>query len=179
MSSDTAQPGEPEKPPVTTIASFRDLLAYLSEQNVPHAVNTQTQVVEIPTKSPPLEGIVYLRWEKELPYVQVIHPLALNVPAHRVNDIEKALSRANNAIALPGFGFDYERGTLYFRLTLPMFAEGMLASTFQRMILGCVNNARDFFLAFRGIIDGRPGEEVLEAAIAFAQARAEKASLRD
>src|SRR5687767_15334910 len=151
----------------TLLTSFRDLLAYLGEQNVPHAVNAEAQIVEIPTKAPPLDGVVYLRWERDTPYVQVIKPLALNVALERIRELETALCRVNNAVVLPGFGFDYERHTLYFRLTLPVFPEGMSSSQLQRLVITCVGTARDFVVPFQGVLDGSPGCDILQAALAY------------
>lgn len=157
-------------PPVLT--SFRELTAYLAEQNVPHAVNGDAQIIEIPTKSPPLEGTVYLRWEKNEPLVQVIHPIVLSVKEpEKIRELEKAICRINNALPLPGFGFDYERGTLYFRLSIPMFPEGMNANTFQRLVLECVKYARDFLIPFRRVLEGKPGEEIIAAAMEYAQTK--------
>jgi hypothetical protein len=157
-------------PPVLT--SFRELVAYLGEQNVPHAVNAEAQIIEIPTKSPPLEGTVYIRWEKNEPLVQIIHPLALSIQEpDKVRELEKAMGRINNALPLPGFGFDYERGTLYFRWTVPMFPEGMNANTFQRLVLECVRYARDFLIPFRRVLEGKPGDEIIAAAVEYAQSK--------
>jgi hypothetical protein len=155
-----------------TLASFQDLVKYLDEQKVPHAINAEAQIIEIPTKSPPLEGTVFIRWEKHEPLVQIIHPLALSVKEpEKIRELEKAMGRVNNALPLPGFGFDYERGTLYFRLTLPMFPEGMNAHTFQRLVLECVKYARDFLIPFRGVLEGKPGEGIIAAAVEYAQAK--------
>jgi hypothetical protein len=154
----------------TVIRSFGDLLAYLGEQNVPHAINAEQQIVEIPTKAPPLGGVVYLRWERDTPYVQVIKPLGLDVPAERIGDLETALCRVNNALVLPGFGFDYERHTLYFRLTLPVFPEGMDTTHLRGVLLSCVQSARDFIVPFAGVLAGTsPGSEILTAALAYQQ----------
>lgn len=152
----------------TVIRSFGDLLAYLGEQNVPHAVNAEQQIVEIPTKAPPLDGVVYLRWERDTPYVQVIKPLVFDVPAERIRDLETALCRVNNALVLPGFGFDYERHTLYFRLTLPIFPEGMVPTQLRGLLLSCVQSARDFLIPFAGVLDGTsPGSDILTATLAY------------
>ena len=155
-------------PPVLT--SFRELIAYLGEQNVPHAVNADAQIIEIPTRSPPLEGTVYIRWEKQEPLVQVIHPMLLAVKdPEKLRELEKAICRINNALPLPGFGFDYERGTLYYRLSIPMFPEGMSANTFQRLVLECVKYARDFLVPFRAVLEGKPGEDIIAASLEYAQ----------
>jgi hypothetical protein len=156
--------------PSPVLTSFRELCVFLGEQNLPHAVNAEAQIIEIPTRSPPLEGTVYIRWEKTEPLVQLIHPLAVDVTgSERVRELEKAICRANNALPLPGFGFDYERGTLYFRLTVPMYAEGMSANTFQRLVLECVKYARDFLVPFRGVLEGLPGDDIVESALAYAR----------
>jgi hypothetical protein len=156
--------------PVTTVATFSQLLEALSEQNVPHAVVSESRTVEIPARHPPLDSVCYLRWEKELPYVQVICPLALGTPADRHRDLEMAIVRVNNAVPFPGFGLDHERGTLYFRYTVVIHPEGVPTAGFQKVVLAVMNLARDFVLPFREVIGGKPGDQILQAVIAQAKA---------
>src|SRR5262249_47396897 len=115
---------------------------------------------------------VYIRWEKQLPYVQVIHPMVLDVPVERLAEVEHAICRANNTIAVPGFGFEYSKRFIYFRLCVPIYEEGIAAASFQRQILGAIRNARAFLLPFREVVEGKPGEEILSLAVAHARAAA-------
>ena len=151
------------------IATFPELLAVLAEQNVPHTINADARSVEIPARNPPLDSVCYIRWEKELPFVQVICPLVSAVPVERHVELRAAICRVNNAIPLPGFGLDPERGTLYFRHTLGI-AECISPGTFQLMVLAVMNAARDYLVPFRGVIDGKRGDEILAAVVAHAAA---------
>jgi hypothetical protein len=146
------------------LASFEDLLAFLDEAKLPHKADAGTQLVEVPTSSGPLRGSVYIRWERQLPYVQVIHPMVLDVPPERLADVERAICRANGGIALPGFGFEYEKRFIYFRLCVPVYEEGMLTASFQRQVLGVIHNARDFLVPFREVVAGRSGDEIMSLA---------------
>lgn len=146
-----------------------DLAAVLMAQGVPHVHNAQARTIELPARSPPLDSLCYLRWDKELPFLQVICPLLLAVPADRHRDLETAICRANNAIPFPGFGLDHERGTLYFRHTLLVIPE-LTAAVIQRVVLAVTTSARDFVVPFRDIVDGKPGAELMQAAVAYAQA---------
>jgi hypothetical protein len=150
------------------LTSFSDLIAFLDDAKLPHHADASQQVVEVPTSSGPLKGSVYIRWERQLPYVQVIHPMVLDVPAERLGDVEHAICKANGTVPLPGFGFEYGKRFIYFRLCVPMYDEGMLTGSFQRQVLGVIQNARDFLLAFRDVAAGRPGDEILELAVTHA-----------
>ena len=147
------------------LKAFPDLLAYLTESNVPHRGDPETQMVELPVLSPPLVGQVYIRWEKKLPFVHVVHPFVARVPPERIPEIETAICRANTVIALPGLGYEYDLRFVYMRVTVPVFEEGVVALTFQRLVRGVLQNAKDFLGPFRDIVAGKPGAEVMALAI--------------
>jgi hypothetical protein len=150
---------------IETLKTFADLIEYLTERNVPHRGDLASQVVELPVRSPPLVGHIYVRWEKTLPFLQVIHPFVTNVPAERVPEVETAICRANTIIPLPGLGYEHERRFVYMRLCMPIFQEGMVALSFQRLVRALIQNAKDFIGAFRDIVAGKPGAEVMALAI--------------
>src|SRR5262249_24366214 len=125
--------------PIERIASFCDLLNLLTETNTPHRADVDRQVVEIPTAVPPLNGPLVARWEKNLPYVQIIHPVVEAVPAARRADVIDAICRANNAIPLPGFGYHYDLHFVYMRLCVPMYEEGMLSTSFRKQLASVVS----------------------------------------
>ncbi|HKA91590.1 MAG TPA: hypothetical protein VKE22_28200 [Haliangiales bacterium] len=156
--------------PIERIASFSDLLNLLTETNTPHRADVDRQVVEIPTAVPPLKGPLVARWEKNLPYVQIIHPVVEAVPAARRADVIDAICRANNAIPLPGFGYHYDLHFVYMRLCVPMYEEGMLSTSFRKQLASVVSNAREFAVPFMKIVQGEPGERILELAVAAAAA---------
>jgi hypothetical protein len=55
------------------------------------------------------------------------------------------------------------------RLCVPMYAEGMLATSFQQQVLAVINNAKDFAEAFRDIVAGEPGASVMSLALKHAR----------
>jgi len=150
---------------ITRLTKYADLLEYLQENQVPHRADPAMLAVEVAVTTPPLNGALYIRWEKHLPYVQIVHPFVVDVPESRVPAVETAIIRANNIIALPGLGFHHDRRFIYMRLCVPMYEEGMLASAFQKQVMSVLNNARDFVGAFRAIVGGRPGEEIMALAV--------------
>ncbi len=147
------------------IASFADFVALLQEDKVRHSLDESAQIVQIPTRSGPLEGTLFVRWEKHLPYVQVIHPMITDVPADRVATVESALAYINHAIALPGFAYDHDRRFIYNRVCLAVEPSGIDAAFMRTMIMACVNNARDFLLALRGVLAGDPPSGAVKAAV--------------
>jgi hypothetical protein len=149
----------------TRLTHFPDLLAFLGENHVSHRLDGANQLIELPVGAPPLSGVLYIRWEKKLPFVQLIYPFVGDVPADRVREVETAICRANTMSALPGLGYEYEKRFIYMRLCVPVFDEGVLASSFQRQLLGVVQNAKDFVGAFRDIIAGQPGAEIMALAV--------------
>lgn len=150
---------------ITRFTSYQDLVAYLVEHHVPHEAQPDNLVVEMPVNAPPLAGLLYIRWEKQLPYVQIIHPFVLDVPEDRIREIESALCHANTIIALPGLGFEYQKRFVFMRLCVPMYEEGMLAASFQRQVLGVLQNAKDFLAPLRDVVAGASGKDVLALAV--------------
>jgi hypothetical protein len=153
-----------------TLASFQDLLDLLSAEGVASAPGADPMTVEIPARSGALDSVCYIRWEQEIPCVQVICPFALAVPAERHAELEGAIVRVNNASPFPGVGLDHERGTLYFRYTVVVYPDGVPAATFQKVVVSVVNHARELIVPFRGVIEGQPGAQILAAVLAHAQA---------
>jgi hypothetical protein len=143
------------------LTKFDDLLAYLRENNVPHKPDPDG--VELGLGN----SIVYVRWEKALPYVQLIHPFIGNVPRERERDLEIALCRANATIKLPGFGYDHINHILYMRLCMQLYENGVSPATFQRQVFAVLENAKQFLPPFRDIIAGAPGDSVLDLALKY------------
>jgi hypothetical protein len=91
---------------VTHLSRYADFVEYLNENNIPHRADAAAQLVSMPVAASAVGGLLYIRWEKKLPYVQIIHPFVVDVPDDRLHEAETAICRANNAIALPCLGFD-------------------------------------------------------------------------
>jgi hypothetical protein len=153
------------------VQSYEELVSFLSDERAPLSQDRDAQVVKIPARSEPLDGFVYLRWEKNLPYIQVIVPMLLDVPEARAAEVIDALARVNHAIALPGFAYDHAKRFVYFRLTLALDAEGIRTDLLRRMILGAVANARDFILPMQAVVRGEPGARILELVIELERQR--------
>jgi hypothetical protein len=158
-------------PPPVVLATFADLLARLQADNVPHqVVDPERQVVAVPANLGGTPTQTVFRWETGSPLFQIIVPMPFPVPADRVAAYESALVRVNNAIALPGFGFDHDKGLPYYRLSLPRETDGGLRlELLQRMLASAVANARDFLGALRGVTTGGSPADVIKAAVAEKQ----------
>lgn len=157
------------------LTKFEDLVAYLTESKIPHRADAEHLAVQLPVDNPPNAGAVFVRWERGLPYVQVIYAF-LEVPPARIQAIESAICRANNSIKLPGFGFEYDSRYIYMRLAVQLYDGGIPAESFRRMVLAVLENARELVEGFRGVVNGAEPERVVELAIAAAKASATKPS---
>jgi len=155
---------------IARVASFADLITLLSETLTPHRADHERQTVEITTTAPPLIGPLVVRWEKKLPYAQIVQVIVESVPRSRLSQVEDAICRTNHTIALPGFGYSFDRDLIYMRLCVPIYEEGMTASAFTRQLASVASNARQFAVPFRRVVEGEPGERILELAVAEATA---------
>ncbi len=157
---------------IARLTKFDDLIAYLKENNVPHKADPADQGVEVAVASPQDAGSIYIRWEKDLPYVQVIYPFIGNIPDARVPDVESAVVRVNNTIKLPGFGYEHGNHLLYMRLCVQLYDDGISATAFQRQVFAVLQNAKEFAGAFRDVVAGASAKDVLDLAIKHNQAPA-------
>src|SRR5262245_27370964 len=144
------------------MATFDDLLGFLSEEQASFRHDAAAQIVELGARSGAFEGPVFLRWERHVPYLQIVAPMVHDVADDRVAEIEDAICRANHAVALPGFGYDFVKRFVYFRVTVPLERDGVAAELMKRTILAAVNNARDFLPAFRAVAAGTAGARALQ-----------------
>ena len=148
---------------VSTVTSFTELSETLRIRGVSFLFDPDRKVIETPVDQTPLKATLYLRWEDKAPVLQLIVIMIEGIPLKRLHELESACCHANAAIALPGFGIDYTRNSLYNRLTLPT-AGGIPAVTLDRMMLSVVANARDFLAAFQAVIAGQPGTDIIKLA---------------
>jgi hypothetical protein len=156
------------------VGSFEELLGFLRDENIAYREDVPAQIVELAVSSPPFEGALFLRWERELPYLQVVAPMIQEIPDERVREVEDALCRLNHAVALPGFAYDFNRRRVYFRQAVALDGDGLGAEMVRRAILATVANARDFLLPLRAVVDGDAGARVL--ALVLEQERARQAA---
>lgn len=156
----------------SAVKSFEQLVAFFTAQNFPHQADPARQLVELPSKAAPLPGNLYVKWERTVPFLQLIHFMIDGVPAERVPEIETAALRLNNLLEVGGFGFDHETRRLYCRLTVPVFpSDGIEPMTLNQLGTGVVRNALEFHSVFQEIIDGARGDQVVEAYQRLAQQR--------
>lgn len=142
---------------------------WLEQSKQRHRVDSAARSAELSIPEAwPSTGSVTFRWATGQPYLQLDHGFVFDVPEARIRAVETAIVHANNIIALPGLAFDYEHRTVHMRLAVPMYDDGMLASSLKAQLVGVLKNAADFVVAFQAIVAGRPGEQVMQLALAAA-----------
>src|SRR5512135_2976123 len=154
------------------LTNFTDFVAYLEENKVPHRSDANALAVQLPIAESAGAGAVLVRWERDLPYVQVIYPFITDVPTARILAIESALCRVNTTIRLPGFGLEYDSRAIYMRLCVQLYDGGIPALACEQQIRAVLQNARESGAAFREVVAGAPAENVVDIAIKHAQAAA-------
>jgi hypothetical protein len=148
---------------MSAVHTFADLVKYLTENNIPYRADEEAQTVEVPSgQSPPLFGNTYVRWERAVPFIQIIQFMVDDVPADRVTELEAAIVRVNNTLEVGTFGFDHANRRLYSRLTVPLFPEGLATAAVNKLCNFCVSIAVDFLDPMQAVIGGKPGAQVIE-----------------
>ena len=135
------------------LQNYDELLAYLRAQGATCTEVRAHHAVELPTHAPPVEGALVILWNPDPQLVQLIHPLPFAVPPERVAAVEGTLLRLNHALALPGFGYNYETARVYYRLVLPRQPSGAIAEEdVGRAATTVMSTLREFWVPLRAII---------------------------
>ncbi len=146
---------------MAAVHTFEQLVTFLNDNKFPYKMDPAHQVLELPSKAAPMPGNLYIKWEKTVPFLQLIQFMIENVPEARIADVLEAIARLNNKLEVGGFGFDHDRRRLYCRLTVPVFApDGINPTTLNQIGAGVVRNAKEFVEPLRAVVEGKPGAEV-------------------
>jgi hypothetical protein len=144
------------------LASFEDLIAFLTKSGIPHHVDAADHAVEVSTTPPALAAPVIVRWEPAIPYIQIIQELTNRVPDDRVRDLEAALARVNDVAMIAGYQFSYQTRVVYYRLTVPIYDGGIASDALDHAMTAVLNNAVQLEPAIAKVVAGTPGENILE-----------------
>jgi hypothetical protein len=142
------------------LRSFEDLVAFLVKQEIPHQVDAPDHAVQVATKPPALPNVVFVRWEQQIPYLQVMQQLAGPVPDDRVREVETALAHVNDVAMIPGYGYSYETKVIYYRLSVPIYDGEISSDALDRAMTTVLNNALQLAPALRKVVEGSPGAGV-------------------
>ena len=149
------------------LRSFDDLIALMNRDGVFHQVHAEDKSVRIPTEKRALDGVLIIRWQDRDNVLQFIHPMPFEVPPERSAAVERAITRINHALALPGFGYNHDTRLLYFRIAAPLLPDGVSETLVAAVFRAAVRTASDFYLALQRVAcDGaNPDSVVADAQI--------------
>ncbi len=123
------------------LTSYRDLIAVLTRDRVPHGSRPEHRLVELGGAGEPL----IVRWEADGAAIQLVQPLPFRIDPARVGAVETLLLRLNHNLRLPGFGLDHEHHVVYYRATIPLPADGTIEEEdFLGLVAAARSTARDF-----------------------------------
>jgi hypothetical protein len=145
----------------TRLDSFDDLIAFLGAEGATFRHDTAAQLVQLSIGAP-TGGSLFVRWERTLPYLQVVATILSDVPEDRLREVMDAVIRLTHALPLPGFGVDLTRRQIYFRTTLTVSDDGLPVDVLKRAILAVAASARDFAGPLDKVVKAEPGARVLQ-----------------
>lgn len=106
------------------ISSYDDLAGFFAESGLQHQAEPEQSLVKVPTRSGPLEGVLFIRWEESQQVVHLVQTIDLAIPEDRLPALALAIAILNHALALPGFGINVGQRQCYFRITMPIRPDG-------------------------------------------------------
>ncbi len=145
------------------LKSVEDLAAFLGKNGVPHQLDKEHHIVQIATRPPAIAVPVIVRWETEIPYINLIQQMSGPIPDERKAEIEAAVSHINDVAMIPGFGYSYANKVAYYRLAVPVYEGDISTDSLDKAITAVMNNAKQLEAAIKTVIDGAPGATVLSA----------------
>jgi hypothetical protein len=152
------------------IKNFQELVASLKGAGVTCRADEAEQVFEARLQAPPLDSVIFGRWEKTLPLLHLLCPLVDGISDERLADVETAVCRANNVAVVPGFGIDYGKRAVYFRVSQPLL-NGISSAALDAQFEIVMSHARDYFTSFVDVVrKGSPGEGIIDLAEAWVAA---------
>src|SRR5262245_56526542 len=107
------------------VATIDDLVALLNADGVTFTRHEADRMIEVSTESGPVKGRMFIRWETQVPFVSVIHPIVMDLAPERIPAMNECVTLLNHAILLPGFGIDPQKRFAYFRVIIPLEPAGM------------------------------------------------------
>lgn len=144
------------------LQSFAELKSFLEGRKIPLRADDERQVLEIPTYIRGEQHLALIVWDPRATLVHVIQPLSIDTAPDRVTQMTDALARVNHQLVLPGFGFDHDRNTVYFRWVVPRESEGgMTEEGLDRAIRTVLETCRDFMPGLREVGAHMPSSEVI------------------
>jgi hypothetical protein len=150
--------------------TFEELIGYLKSQNLVRQADSKRQIVEVPSQGAPLPGNLLIKWEKDLPFINIVHFMIEKIPADRLSELESAIARVNNKLELAGFYIDHDSMRLYARLIVPVLPPHGIEATDLNTLGGiCVRSGQEFRDTFQAVVDGRPGAEASQIYRALAE----------
>jgi hypothetical protein len=152
------------------VHTFDEFAAALEKMKVPHRAILATRELELQSHTS-LPGPLTFRFEKNVPFITVRQYLLDDVPEDRMTELERAVTRVNHHLEVPGFGLDHLRRRLYFKLAAPVM-NGIEVDTLNKLAKGVLANAKEFAASFQAVASGRPGTEIAEIYKDYAQSRA-------
>lgn len=134
------------------ITSYEELLDLLRKDGVLHQADLEERSVTIPTGRGELRGVLVIRWQADQGVMQLVQSLPFKVPDEQHAAYESALARINHALLIPGFGYNHEAGTPYYRLAMPIFpGRPPRAEDVRAAFRTAVKTAADFLPSLRRV----------------------------
>ena len=142
--------------------NLNDLVAFIARNGLPHKAVPAQHAVEVGTRIRGRPGQMIIVWDPRATLLHIIAPLGIPVAEDMVPAVLDALARINHSLVLPGFGFNHEDRSLYYRWVVPRADDGMTEVEVDRAVKTVLGSVRDFWPALSAVAsDERPSDEVM------------------
>lgn len=139
-----------------------DLEALLDEQGVRWRRGSGPAEIVVPCEIANEEARLVLTLAPRLLHCHLLLPAS--VPESSREAAALAVCRLNQDLSLPGFGFDTDTGSLYYRVTVPCEDDGLSAAVVRSVLATCVSTAEERWQeVLRSASPGSSAGEVLHA----------------
>jgi hypothetical protein len=148
---------------MTNISNFDELAAVFRDSGLAHELEPDASAVKLPISKPPLEGVMFIRWQSDQRVLLLLQTLPFEIPAERMSAMALAIALLNHALVLPGFGLNAEARRCYFRFSMPFRPDGTLTQTeVQGLFNLAVQSAFEHLSALQSVAEGAEPETILD-----------------
>ncbi|MGF1525206.1 MAG: YbjN domain-containing protein [Candidatus Competibacterales bacterium] len=141
------------------IDSYEALKAQLDQEGLPYREAEDVEnTISLPTRLGEEDGILHIRWEPTPGVVQFAQALPIIVPEESRPAVGNLLHRINHRLAVTGFTFNEERGTIAFRTQSFLGAEGFMApGLIGALVATCARTAAQYMGEIRDAMGSGDG----------------------
>jgi hypothetical protein len=137
--------------------SFKEMVDVLAAQRRGVEYDETEQAATIATGEPDLyDGKIVVQWDAQEPFVHIIQPMLLDVPAEHADAVGRAVCRANVTTKVGALGYNEDMRLVYHKVSLVRMKDGVRSDYVVNISRALTQSAKELLPAMRAAVAGSP-----------------------